>query len=194
VQAKLLRVLQEREVVRLGTNRKNRVRFRLVSSTNKDLRKEVEAGRFREDLFYRLNVVEIKVPPLRERRQDIPILSLEFLKYHSLRENRMFTFSDDVLELFMMYDWPGNVRQLSNIIERAVVMAGNEQIGVHDLPEDLLASRRQGPASSPVKSLKVLERQAISEALLLYQGNKSKAARTLGISRKTFYKRLKDMP
>jgi DNA-binding NtrC family response regulator len=194
VQAKLLRVLQEREIVRLGTNRKKRVRFRLVSSTNKELRTEVEAGRFREDLFYRLNVVEIRVPPLRERQQDVPILSLEFLKNHSLRENRMFTFSDDVLELFMMYEWPGNVRQLSNIIERAVVMAGSDQIGVQDLPEELLASRRQSPTSGPVKSLKALERQAISEALLLYQGNKSKAARTLGISRKTFYKRLKDMP
>ena len=194
VQAKLLRVLQEREIVRLGTNRKSRVSFRLVSSTNKELRREVETGRFREDLFYRLNVVEIRVPPLRDRRQDVPILSLEFLKNHSLRENRMFTFSDGVLELFMMYDWPGNVRQLSNIIERAVVMAGSDQIGVQDLPEELLASRRQGPTSGPVKSLKALERQAISEALLLYQGNKSKAARTLGISRKTFYKRLKDMP
>lgn len=193
VQAKLLRVLQEREVVRLGTNVRNKVKFRLISSTNKDLRKEVEAGRFREDLFYRINVVQINVPPVRERKEDIPLLATEFLKQHSLRENRMFSFSDEVMELFKQYEWPGNVRQLRNVIERAVVLASGNQIGVHELPDEILRSRQADAPSSPVKSLKHLERQAISEALLLYHGNKSKAARTLGISRKTFYKRLKEI-
>src|SRR5512135_953277 len=110
VQAKLLRVLQEREVVRLGTNRKSRVKFRLVSSTNKDLRKEVEAGRFREDLFYRLNVVEIKVPPLRDRKDDIPLLVSEFVNEFCLRENKILTVADDVSELLRKSPWPGNVR------------------------------------------------------------------------------------
>jgi len=193
VQAKLLRVLQEREVVRLGTNHRSKVKFRLISSTNKDLSREVEAGRFREDLFYRINVVQIDVPPLRERREDIPLLASEFLKRYSLQENRIFSFTDEVTELFLNYDWPGNVRQLKNIIERAVVLANGDRIGVLELPEDMFRARPAGSSPGPVKSLKILERQAISEALLLYNGNKSKAARTLGISRKTFYKRLKEI-
>ena len=192
VQAKLLRVLQEREVVRLGTNHRSKVKFRLISSTNKDLRKEVEAGRFREDLFYRINVVQINVPRLRERKEDIPLLAAEFLKLYSLRENRIFSFSDEVMELFLSYDWPGNVRQLKNVIERAVVLSTSDKIGVLELPEDTFCLGNTG-SPDPVKSLKVIERQAITEALLLYNGNKSKAARTLGISRKTFYKRLKEI-
>jgi DNA-binding NtrC family response regulator len=192
VQAKLLRVLQEHEVVRLGTNHKSKVKFRLISSTNKDLREEVDAGRFREDLFYRINVVQIDMPPIRERKEDIPLLASEFLKYYSLQENRMFSFTDEVIELFMNYDWPGNVRQLKNIIERAAILATSERIGVQELPEEIFSARQEVSPSSPVKPLKVLERQAISEALLLYQGNKSKASRVLGISRKTFYKRLKE--
>ena len=192
VQAKLLRVLQEREIERLGTNKKCKVNFRLISSTNRDLRKEVEEGRFREDLFYRINVVRIDVPPLRERRHDIPLLVSEFINNFSLRENRLFSISDEVMDSFMQYDWPGNVRQLKNVIERAVVLARSERVTIQELPEEILSHHQQIISVGAVQPLKVLERQAINDALLVCNGNKSKAAKKLGISRKTFYKRLKE--
>jgi DNA-binding NtrC family response regulator len=192
VQAKLLRVLQEREIERLGTNKKCKVNFRLISSTNRDLRKEVGEGRFREDLFYRINVVRIDVPPLRERRHDIPLLVSEFINNFSLRENRLFSFSDEVMDSFMQYDWPGNVRQLKNVIERAVVLARGERVTIQELPEEILSHHQKIESVGSVKPLKVLERQAINDALLVCNGNKSKAAKKLGISRKTFYKRLKE--
>ena len=193
VQAKLLRVLQEREIERLGTNKKLKVDFRLLSSTNRDLRQEVAAGRFREDLFYRINVVQIDIPELRDHKEDIPLLAEEFLKFFSLRENRPLTFSDEVMDIFMSYDWPGNIRQLKNVIERSVVLARGEKITSEELPDDILGTLRPATSLRTVKPLKMLEHQAIAEALHIYKGNKSKAARTLGISRKAFYKRLKEM-
>jgi DNA-binding NtrC family response regulator len=193
VQAKLLRVLQEREVERLGSNRKFKVNFRLISSTNRDLKKEVETGRFREDLYYRINVIQIDVPPLRERREDIPLLASEFLKGFSLRINKPLTLSDEVMDVFIIHEWPGNVRQLKNIIERAVVLAKGDRITLHELPAEFLVQCQNAKNAGTVTPLKVLERQAINDALLLCSGNKSKAAKQLGISRKTFYKRLKDL-
>ncbi len=193
VQAKLLRVLQEREVERLGTNRKTKVNFRLISSTNRDLRKEVETGRFREDLYYRINVIQIDVPPLRERNEDVPLLAAEFLNAFSVRANRPMVFSDEVMDVFMHHDWPGNVRQLKNIIERAVVLAKGERITLQELPSEFLVHCQNRGKENAVKPLKILERQAINDALLLCRGNKSKAAKQLGISRKTFYKRLKEL-
>ena len=192
VQAKLLRVLQEREIERLGTNKKCKVNFRLISSTTRDLRKEVEEGRFREDLFYRINVVRIDVPPLRERRHDIPLLVSEFINNFSLRENRLFSLSDEVMDSFMQYDWPGNVRQLKNVIERAVVLARGDRVTIQELPEEILSHHQKMKSVGSVKPLKELERQAINDTLLVCNGNKSKAAKKLGISRKTFYKRLKE--
>lgn len=193
VQAKLLRVLQEREVERLGTNKKCKVNFRLISSTNRDLKKEVAEGRFREDLFYRINVIQILVPPLRERTEDIPVLVTEFLNDFSVREDKPFTLSSDVLDVFLNYEWPGNVRELKNVIERSVVLAKNGKITLRDLPEEFLAHcRTRRDESKTVKPLKALERQAINDALALCSGNVSKAARQLGISRKTFYRRLKE--
>lgn len=192
VQVKLLRALQEREIERLGTNKKIKVNFRLISSTNKDLKQEVEQGRFREDLFYRLNVVQIDVPPLRERSGDIPLLATEILNDFSVRENRLFSFTDEVMSIFTRYPWPGNIRQLRNVIERAVVLARSDRISITDLPEEFQC-RPQGAAPAvDVKTLKTLEHQAISEALQVYNGNKSKAARNLGISRKTLYKILNE--
>ncbi len=187
-----LRALQEREIERLGTNKKIKVNFRLISSTNKDLKQEVEQGRFREDLFYRLNVVQIDVPPLRERSGDIPLLATEILNDFSVRENRLFSFTDEVMNILTHYPWPGNIRQLRNVIERAVVLAKSDRISMTDLPEDF-HHRLQGAAPAiGIKPLKALERQAISEALQVFNGNKSKAARNLGISRKTLYKILSE--
>jgi len=153
----------------------------------------VEEGRFREDLFYRINVVQIDVPPLRNRKHDIPLLARELLNGFSVRKNRPFFFSDDVMEIFMNYEWPGNVRQLKNVIERAVVLARGERITIRELPNEFLAHCKKMKNIDTVKPLKTLERQAINDALLLCSGNISKAARQLGISRKTFYKRLKEI-
>lgn len=192
IQAKLLRVLQEREVERLGANKRFKVNFRLIASTNRDLKKEVETGRFREDLYYRLNVIQIEVPPLRERREDIPFLAEEFLKGFSLREDKPFVLAEEVLETFRHYAWPGNVRQLKNIIERAAVLARGNRITLRELPEELQQQSPKVKKADAIKPLRVLEQQAIQDALQSCSGNISKAARKLGISRKTFYKRLKE--
>jgi len=192
LQAKLLRAFQEREVERLGSNRRIKVEFRLVCSTNRDLRKEVQNGNFREDLFYRLNVIEIKVPPLRERRDDIPLLVSEFVHEFCIREKKTLTVSGEVMEMFQRHRWPGNIRQLRNVIERAVVLAREKTITAKELPEEFLSCWKQGVAYKSVKTLKDLEIQAVSDALHVCKGNKSKAAKVLGISRKAFYKRLRE--
>ena len=193
LQAKLLRAFQEREVERLGSNRRIKVEFRLICSTNRDLRKEVQNGNFREDLFYRLNVIEIKVPPLRERRDDIPLLVSEFVHEFCIREKKTLTVSGEVMEMFQRHRWPGNIRQLRNVIERAVVLAREKTITAKELPEEFLSCWKQGVAYKSVKTLKDLEIQAVSDALHVCKGNKSKAAKVLGISRKAFYKRLKEI-
>ncbi|NWF52138.1 MAG: sigma-54-dependent Fis family transcriptional regulator [Nitrospirae bacterium] len=191
LQAKLLRVLQESEIERLGSNKKIKVNFRLISSTNRDLKKMVESNAFREDLYYRINVIQINLPPLRERVQDIPLLVTEFVKEFCVREKKTLTVSDDVLKILQSYQWPGNVRQLKNVIERAVVLAKGKMITLKELPEEFLAFEEQKGNFSK-KTLKDLEIQAIKDALKECKGNKSKAARALGISRKAFYKRLRE--
>lgn len=195
LQSKILRVLQEREIERLGSNRMIKVDCRVISSTNRDLRKEVREGRFREDLFYRLNVIEIKVPPLREKKEDIPLLASIFALEFSLKEQKKVRVSEQVMEALKEYQWPGNVRQLRNIIERAVVLTKGDSITLSDLPEEFHPS---GKAPEVMKTgtvrqtLREIEIHAIKEALQKCDGNKSKAARMLGISRKAFYKRLND--
>ena len=194
LQAKLLRVLQEREIERLGSNKKIKVSFRLVSSTNRDLREEVGVGRFREDLFYRINVVQINVPPLRERREDIPLLVAEFVTEFCAREKKVITMSDEVMGIFQNYSWPGNIRQLRNTIEHAVVLAKGNRITRRELPEELTYSRRREGLhpSLYAQTLKEMEAQTIKEALQKLEGNKSKVAKMLGISRKALYKKMKN--
>lgn len=193
VQSKLLRGLQEREIERLGSNKKTKVNFRLISSTNRDLMKEVAACNFREDLFYRVNVVQIDVPPLRERQEDIPFLVSEFVNEFCLREKKVLTPSEEVMDIFMNYPWPGNIRQLRNVIERAIVLSKGRVISNNDLPLELLSHRGPTASVTAIRPLKQLELQAINHALQECSGNKSKAAKKLGISRKTFYKRLKEV-
>ncbi len=190
LQSKLLRVLQEREIERLGSNRKIKVDFRLLSSTNRDLRAEVQSGRFREDLFYRINVVQIDVPPLRDRPDDIPLLVTEFLNDYCLRENKSVVLADGVMDILVAYSWPGNIRQLSNVIERAVVLTEGKSISVAHLPPDIRSRRKEQPGET-IRPLREMELEAVSQALQECCGNKSEAAKKLGISRKTFYKRLK---
>ncbi|BCR05294.1 sigma-54-dependent Fis family transcriptional regulator [Desulfuromonas versatilis] len=194
VQAKLLRVLQEKEIERLGGNQRVSVNFRLVSSTNRDLLKEIAAGRFREDLYYRLNVVRIDMPALRERKSDIPLVVSEFLKEFCARENKVLGLSPKVMDIFRNYDWPGNIRQLRNVIERAVALAPGRDITEQELPEEIFqrpypeTERRRAEG----KTLKEMEAHAIRQALEECAGNKSKVAQMLGFSRKALYKRLKD--
>lgn len=197
MQAKLLRVLQEREIERLGGNQKIPVHFRLVCATNRDLRREVQGGRFREDLFYRLHVVHITVPPLRDRLEDLPLLVNEMVREFCARENKVIEVPPAVMRLFSRYTWPGNIRELRNIMERAVVLARGKRITERDLPEELFVPETAAPhcesAPPPLGSLKEMETHAIRAALERFQGNKSKAAKMLGMSRKTFYKRLEEM-
>jgi transcriptional regulator with PAS, ATPase and Fis domain len=192
LQAKLLRVLEEREVERLGSNKKIKVDFRLLTSTNRDLKKEVRNGQFREDLYYRINVVQINVPPLRERKDDIPLLVAEFLKEFCSRENKVADLSDEALKVCLNYDWPGNIRQLRNVVERAVVLTKKNSISIRDLPEEFSHYRKQQSRTAKIRSLKDFEMQHITNVLKECQGNKSKTAKILGISRKALYKRFKE--
>jgi DNA-binding NtrC family response regulator len=191
LQAKLLRVLQENEIERLGSNKKIKVDFRLISSTNRDLKKVVESGNFREDLFYRIDVIQLNMPPLRERSPDIPLLVSEFVKEFCIREKKTLTVSNEVMKILQNHHWPGNIRQLKNIIERAVVLAKGRVVTLKELPEELLPLQGKNEVFAK-RTLRDLEMQAITNALRECKGNKSKAAKVLGISRKAFYKRLKE--
>jgi DNA-binding NtrC family response regulator len=195
LQAKLLRVLQEKEIERLGSNRKVRIDFRLICSTNRDLSRDISSGHFREDLFYRINVVRINLPPLRERKDDIPLLTSSFLKEYCIRENKALEISSEVMNLFHTFPWPGNIRQLRNVIERATVLARGKVITVQELSDEL-RNFAEGVHPAPrgiVRPLRELEEEAIRSALFEYRGNKSKVATMLGISRKALYKKLLDM-
>lgn len=192
LQAKLLRVLQDRTIERLGSNRKIPVHFRLVSSTNRDLSEEMRAGRFREDLYYRINVVQIHVPPLRERKDDIPLLTNAFMNEFCTREQKELALSDEVMDRFMQYAWPGNVRELRNVIERAIALCRGRVVTPEDLPEHFPGVHRTACARNSIRPLKTVELQAIHQALEECRGNKSMAARRLGISRKAFYRILKE--
>jgi len=194
LQAKLLRVLQEKAIERLGDNRRIPVDFRLVSSTNRDLHKEVAAGSFREDLFYRINVVRIDLPCLRQRRDDIPLLVSEFVKDFCAQEGKLLVVSDKAMQALCAYHWPGNVRQLRNVVERAVVLARGNEILETDLPDEVYVRDAgfSSGAESAVVPLRELEADAIRRALDECAGNKSKVAKMLGFSRKSLYRRLKD--
>jgi two-component system response regulator HydG len=194
LQAKLLRVLEEKEINRLGSNIKIPIEFRLVSSTNRDLEKETLEGNFREDLLYRLNVISIRVPSLKERKDDIPLLVSHFINDFCTREKKKSLFvSRQAMKILQEYHWPGNIRQLRNVIERAVVLAKGDEITQNELFGELLDFKGHDKVRASSRTLKELEIQAVEETLLSCNGNKSMAAKTLGISRKTFYKRLRDV-
>lgn len=186
VQAKMLRVLQEREFSRLGSTRPIKVNVRLIAATNKDLRAAVAAGTFREDLWHRLNVVALRMPPLRERREDIPLLANFFLARSSQRcERRVLGISTEAREVLQQYDWPGNVRELENAIERAVVLGSDSEIQVNDLPETVWESAPATPDASGSltyhAALRDAKQKIILQALELEGGNYTAAARRLGV-------------
>ncbi|RJQ14911.1 MAG: sigma-54-dependent Fis family transcriptional regulator [Nitrospiraceae bacterium] len=192
LQAKILRAIQEKEIERIGGNRKIKIDIRLIASTNRELVREVKLKNFRADLYYRLNVVQIKLPPLRERISDIPLLVTHFIDKFSQRENRRVSaVSPEAMNVFLQHDWPGNLRELENIIERAVVLAKKDMIGIKDLPHEIRKEIRAGNLqSNALKPLKEMEAETIIKAINIFNGNKSKAAAALGITRKALYSRL----
>jgi two-component system response regulator HydG len=206
LQAKLLRALQEREVRPVGASHRVPIRARILAATNRDLTQMVEQGRFRKDLFYRLNVVSLKIPPLRERRQDVPLLTAHFLDRIGKEYGKKFELGDEALRVLADYDWPGNVRELENALERACSFASGETVQLGDLPTQLqdfrMQQRRltvplrqtlQAAAAQPgVTSLAEMEKQAILDTIRRLKGDKLQAARLLGIGKTTLYRKLKE--
>ena len=197
MQVKLLRVLQEREITRVGGEEVIKVDVRIITATNKDLLQEIHGGRFREDLYYRLNVVALNVPPLGERREDIPLLAQHFLEMFS-EKNRKQTkgFTPQGMDRLLKYEWPGNVRELMNAVERGVVLARSEYLDQEDL--SLILEHTSSPGETSSKDgiradmpLEEVEKASILKTLDLTRGNKSEAARRLGITRRTLHKKLK---
>jgi len=196
MQVKLLRVLEEREFMRVGGTQPVKVDVRVIAATNRDLAEEVEEGRFREDLYYRLKVVLFELPPLRHRRADIPLMVRHFLEYFAQENARSVpTITKEAMDHLMAYNWPGNIRELRNIIEHTFVFLRGTEIGAEDLPSQLRAEK---PASEQVNfrlgmKLDEIEENYIKETLRMTDGNRSKAAEILGISRRTLQRRLKEL-
>ncbi len=206
LQAKLLRALQEKEVRPVGATHRVPIKARIIAATNRDLASMVERGAFRKDLFYRLNVVNLRLPSLRNRREDIPLLAAHFLDRISRESGAKFTLSDEALRTMMSYDWPGNVRELENSVERACALSSGPILHLGDLPTQLqqqgLESRRAiaaadeaaepAQANPAVTPLADLERQAILGAIRSLHGDKLQAAKLLGIGKTTLYRKLKE--
>jgi Nif-specific regulatory protein len=184
IQAKLLRVMQTHEFERVGGTRPTRVDVRMIAATNRDLEGAIKTGDFREDLYYRLNVISLVMPPLRERREDIPLLASYFVADYSKKCKRKVTgISSEARRLLQAYDWPGNVRELENAIERALVLGSTDLIVPEDLPEVLYESGSIGSATnaSYYEAIKEAKRQFVSDALQQTKGNYTEAAKLLGI-------------
>jgi DNA-binding NtrC family response regulator len=197
LQAKLLRAIEEKEVRPLGANKNEKVDARLISATNGDLEQRVGDGSFRQDLYYRLNVIRIELPPLRERTDDIPILVDHFIQKFNPQSRRTVSGIDnDALEVLMSHRWPGNVRELEHTIERAVLMGQKATIGVDDLPQSMIAaSHNDAPLEKAVAkgyTLHDLEREYIQRVMENTKGNKTEAARILGVDRTTLYRKLEE--
>ncbi|MEJ2364236.1 MAG: sigma 54-interacting transcriptional regulator [Deltaproteobacteria bacterium] len=198
MQAKLLRVIQDREIQRVGSDFTLKVDVRILAATNRDLQEDVSAGKFREDLYYRLNVVTLRVPPLRERVEDVPLLAQHFLEtYARKNKKRIKGFTPLAMDMFLKYDWPGNVRELENAVERAVILGLGDYITEKELPLGIAKAYPHGEeiditptVSKEPRSLEEAEREAVLTALKASGGNKSETARLLGITRKTLHKKL----
>jgi transcriptional regulator with PAS, ATPase and Fis domain len=200
LQAKLLRVLQEREIRPLGADHPIPVDVRVIASTNKNLEEEVAKGAFRQDLFYRLQVIPIVVPPLRARRSDIPLLVHHFLEKTNRRYGVSVQISTEAMVHLWEYDWPGNVRQLENMVEQLVILSSKDRIDIEDLPASIVASKKRNPHPSQAidgqgldlqEALEQLEFRLIDEALRLAKGKKSTAAQLLRLKRTTLVAKLR---
>jgi DNA-binding NtrC family response regulator len=194
LQVRMLRVLQEQEFERVGGTKPVKVDVRVIAATNRDLKKEVEAGRFREDLYYRLNVIRLDLPPLRDRTDDIPLLVNHFLKHFCKEHGRELEVSQKAMSLLLNHQWPGNVRQLRTVIESAVILSTGKEILPKNLPEEL---RNDAQPANSIRlrvgmTVSDAERELIRATLAELQGNKAKAARLLGLGRKTLYRKLEE--
>lgn len=194
LQAKLLQVTQEKSFMRLGSNQLRQVDVRIISATNRGLRQMVDSGSFREDLYYRLNIVDIEIPPLRERKDDLPLLIEEFLRRHRQRDGKDYQISPELMQVLSAYHWPGNVRELENAVERAVVLCHGEKLSIEDFPREIREGRYDiKPAATPAfdasrplpERLEEIEITFIRQALEESHGQAATAARKLGISRQS---------
>lgn len=194
IQAKLLRVIQEKEITRVGSSKPIRIDVRIIAATHEDLAEAVRAGKFREDLFYRLSVVPIHLPPLRDRKEDIPLLVDHFLRKYNKRSKKNIEGIDPkAVRPLMEYNWPGNIRELENTIERAVVLVRNDHIGLEDLIYHGIGSKLSilEPVGGKYKTLAEIEKEYIEVVFFNLHGNKSQTAKILGIDRKTLLSKLK---
>ena len=192
LQAKLLRALQEREIRPVGATERVRIDLRIIAATNRDLESAIRTGGFRQDLYFRLNVVQIKLPPLRERKSDIPLLVNFFLEKFSDPQRPIRTISEDAMRRLMAYDWPGNVRELENAVERALALGSGPILHIADLPSNLQqSSSEKSLESNELTTIEEMERRFILRALRETNGDKLAAARLLGIGKTTLYRKLK---
>jgi two-component system response regulator HydG len=203
MQVKLLRVIQEREFQRVGGDETLSVDVRILAATNRDLETDVKNGTFREDLFYRLNVVTVEMPPLRDRLDDIPLLAQHFMKRFAPRNRKTVKgFTPQAMDLLIKYAWPGNVRELENAVERSVILLAGDYITERELPLSITPAETKEPSplaasetgagrSTGSQSLESIEKDAILATLSETGGNKSETARRLGINRKTLHLKLK---
>jgi DNA-binding NtrC family response regulator len=194
IQAKLLRAIQEREVTRVGSSKPIKIDVRIIAATNVDLSLAVKEGKFREDLFYRLSVVPVHLPPLRQRKEDIPLLVDHFLmKYNKRAKKEVNSINHHVLKALMEYDWPGNIRELENTIERAVVLSKNDEIELEDLVYHGISSGSSFliTVGGKYRSLEEIEKEYIRAALRAHHWNRSRTANILGIDRKTLLNKIK---
>lgn len=190
-QCKLLRVLQEKEIERVGDQTPIEVDVRVISATHRNLRQLIEEGTFREDLFYRLNVIPIHIPPLRERKEDIPLLVETFIRELRVKTNKQIKgISRRAMDAIWAYSWPGNIRELINALEYAFVICSEEMIHISHLPDTVVASESKGTLGAPLEADDSVKKQLI-EALNRAHGKKIEAAKILGISRQALWKRLR---
>jgi DNA-binding NtrC family response regulator len=188
MQSKLLRVLQTSDVERVGSSKSRHVDVRVISATNANLQLEVAEGRFREDLLFRLNTIEIHLPPLRDRRDDIPALAMHFLRRHATRYRKPLSgFDAGAMQMMLAHPWPGNIRELDHAVERAVLLAQGEQLRAVDL--GLRATSSAAPRLEDLP-LEDVEKMLIQKSLARYEGNVSRAAQALGLSRSALYRRI----
>jgi transcriptional regulator with PAS, ATPase and Fis domain len=196
LQAKLLRAIQEKEIRPVGSVKRVPINVRILAATNRDLERAVSEGSFRRDLFFRLNVLTLRIPALRERRQDIPLLVAHFMERIGHDAGIERTVSDNCLKALLSYDWPGNVRELENSLERACMLSTGNQIQVADLPTQIHSTpadlRVVSQTSNGIVPMAELEKQTILNALAQVNGDKMLAARLLGIGKTTLYRKLKD--
>jgi transcriptional regulator with PAS, ATPase and Fis domain len=197
LQAKMLRVIEERQVRPLGDTNSHPVDVRFISASNRNLKDLIGPGRFREDLYYRLKVIDIELPPLRERKDDIPLLVRHFIQRFGQESKKGYGISEETLRILIDYSWPGNVRELENVIQRALTLCQQETILPEDLPASMIQELDEDVVEKGLRkqySLDQLEKEYIQKVLIEAGGNKTKAAEILGLDRKTLYRKLEEIP